>query len=739
MANAMLEDVEFKASSSRPDLIVCDMRDTTNNNDDINNRIDDDEEDEDEDNVQRTHLPESGTGGRPSILQGRLSSSSIASSSSPTRYLGRKKSVDFTLDPASSPFMTTAMQSSSSCPSPKRIRQTDPWTAKQVVDGMFSRREQRECVCCYNGWNTKRVLVLDRRFDTSVADRLLTVLAWEVCHSHFFFLTCALAISTCISQHERLEAIDKARDTFDHDIQSVHDDEMSTGADAVLAKHLTFLVYHHEQLLRQQKKGQGGDEELDRNRDISSSPEYLALLEIGKTCTVMECLYRASSEIVGASFRRMGEHVVSILVKLIDQETSRRFQGRLRQQESQTLADKNNNPSTADSGNSAKNDGRKDMSDEDKDQLVSTNSQQQMQQSNEHRNNSSLDYSECGQTKNDHFDEEAGHSMNFVGDVILKKSTKLLGHFARVGEATKTLAHFPGLLASFIRLITGMPYASLPWEARLSALWTLANLACNHENMQMMVCIPGLTDALVEIACRPLHPGDPLEHIMEVLRSRAIACRAVLNLSWAPENKILLAEHTALIDLLAELAVHRSAPLLRSRTVREIVTTTRRHAVGALRNLAAAPRRTKLALCDYKNGHILDVLTDAALNDPDTYVKERSYAAIHNLAIQDTAERFVNHPALVLALRSVLLSDAPAASDPSTMGGGATTVSYEETCKTHASATLLVLERTITPDMESYESLRDLLEAINPTPASSASDNNDNSSDEMDVVQAAAV
>jgi len=678
MANAMLEDVEFKASSFRPDLIVCDMRDTTNNNDDSNNRIDDDEEDEE--NGQRIHLPSNGTIGRPSILQARLSSSSFASSSSPTRYLGRKKSVDFTLDPTSSPLMTTAIQSSSSCPSPKRIRQTDPWTPKQVVD----------------------------------------------------------AISTCISQHERLEAIDKARDTFDHDIQSVHDDEMSTGADAVLAKHLTFLVYHHEQLLRQQKKRERGDEELNRNRDISSSPEFLALLEIGKTCTVMECLYRASSEIVGASFRRMGEHVVSILVKLIGQEISRRFQGRLRQQESQTIPDKNNNPSTADSCNSKKNDGLKDMSDEDEDQLVSKNSQQQLH-SNEHMNSRCLNYSECGQAKNDHFDEEACRSMNFVGDVILKKSTKLLGHFARVGEATKTLAHFPGLLASFIRLITGMPYASLPWEARLSALWTLANLACNHENMQMMVCIPGLTDAMVEIACRPLHPGDPLEHIMEVLRSRAIACRAVLNLSWAPENKILLAEHTALIELLAELAVHRSAPLLRSRTVREIVTTTRRHAVGALRNLAAAPRRTKLALCDYKNGHILDVLTDAALNDPDTYVKERSYAAIHNLAIQDTAERFVNHPALVLALRSVLLSDSPAASNPSTMGGGATTVSYEETCKTHASATLLVLERTITPDMEAYESLRDLLEAVNPTPASSASDNNDNSSDEMDVVQAAAV
>jgi len=337
----------------------------------------------------------------------------------------------------------------------------------------------------------------------------------------------------------------------------------------------------------------------------------------------------------------------------------------------------------------------------------------------------------------------------YDGDVILRKATKIVGHFARVGDNTMSLAHFPGLLGCLIRLVTLRPYECIPWEARLSALWTLANLACNTENMQMMVCTPGLIDALVEVACRPLHHGDDLETIIELLRSRSIASRAILNLSWSPENKILLAGQSSVVDLLAELCVHRNAPLMRSRTVRSILESTRRHAVSALRSLAAAPRRTKLALCGYKNGHLLDVLTDAALNDPDTAVKDSAYGAIHNLAVQDTAETIVKHPALVLALRSVLSIPGSISGDRDRGGGGGDS----DTAKTHASGTLIVLERSITPEMkDSYEILRDLLDAVNPAPAAetssaSSSDDDDAKSgsnfdtndSEMEIVNATAV
>jgi hypothetical protein len=452
--------------------------------------------------------------------------------------------------------------------------------------------------------------------------------------------------------------------------------------DSAFCKHLTFLVYHSERL----KRLIGDDSAM--------------LPEISKACDALECLYRASSEVVNASFRRMGKEMVHLLINLIDQEISTRFSAVDTEKDACFTAN---------------------MEDEEEEEMFKETSEDQ-----------------ANTTSGDVVSTRV-IAATPEGDVLLRKATKILGHFARVGEATKTLAHFPGLLGCFIRLISVRPCDCIPWESRLSTLWTLANLACNNENMQMMVCTQGLVGALVDIACRPLHPGDSLEHIMEVLRSRSIASRAILNLSWCPENKIILSEHNALIDLLAELSVHRSFPLHKSRTVREIVTNTRRHAMGALRNLAAAPRRTKIRLCEYKGGHLLDVLTDAAIHDDDAAVKDRSFAAIHNLAIQDTAERIVNHPALVLALRNVLLADCSEVNNYTTNNS----YEYEEDLdtddgspKSHASATLLVLKRTITPDMDAYESLRDLLEAVNPT---NTSDDAGGEGGEEEAMETAAV
>jgi len=170
------------------------------------------------------------------------------------------------------------------------------------------------------------------------------------------------------------------------------------------------------------------------------------------------------------------------------------------------------------------------------------------------------------------------------------------------------------------------------------------------------------------------------------------------------------------------LVLRRNAPLNKSRTVRDIVATTRRHAVGAIRNIAAASRTSKVALCNYKNGHLLDVLTEAALNDPDQSTVDRAFAAINNLANHDTAVQIVSHPALVMALKDVLMSSN--AND-----------NEQGTPKSHASATLLVLERSIRPDMPEYENLKGLLEAMNPEDENSS----DDMDSEMDAVEPTAV
>jgi hypothetical protein len=446
------------------------------------------------------------------------------------------------------------------------------------------------------------------------------------------------AVNSSISQQERLDAIDKANDTFSHSKQAVHDDEIAAGADAALTKHLTFLLWLTKH---------GASTANVAAAAASETDEASLMTELSTTCEAFESVFQASSLSVGGSFRRMGNEILRLLVTIMEEEISRRLpvvghnfpkadeKAAITEKELQEAYEK---------GHAASAEGHEKWEKEDEDQNVAGADSDQDHAKYDTDDSEARSHPVHTKTKGEKRCRSITPPLYDLdpvigtpeGDLLLRKVSRILGHFARVGEATKPMAHFPGLLGCLVSLVTQRPYDSVPWEARLSCLWTIANLGCNPENMQMMVCFPGLIDSLIEVACRPLHPGDSLEKTMELLRSRSIASRGILNLSWAPENKVILSENASLIDLLAELTVHRHAPLSRSRTVVEILVTTRRYAVGALRNLAAATRRIKIGLCDYKNGHLLDILTDAALNDGDAVVKDRAFAAIHNLAIHDS-------------------------------------------------------------------------------------------------------
>jgi len=473
------------------------------------------------------------------------------------------------------------------------------------------------------------------------------------------------AVSTSIAPHERLEAIQKTKEALDHENQRGHDEEISSGLDSVLVKHLAFVLTSSK-----------------ASNDLDGSE--MTMTEISLALECLELLYRASSMIVGASFRRMGLTLLGLLNTIVSDEIQRRTK------------------------------------------RIKKPTQEEEKKEHHEESHTDEEQHDNSRPNTPPQDQQQGVQLFEVGtpegDIILKKATRIFGHFARVGEATKPMAYFPGFVQGLVRMVALQPYDNLPWEARLSALWCIANLACNGDNMEMMVQVPGLVSALIEVSHRPLHPGTSLEHTMEVLRARSIASRAILNLSWSPGNKQRMAANTDLLDLLTELVLRRNAPLSKSRTVRDIIATTRRHAVGAIRNIAAASRTSKVALCNYKTGHILDVLTEAALNDPDQSTVDRAFAAINNLANHDTAVQIVSHPALVMALKDVLMSSN---SNDNEQG----------TPKSHASATLLVLERSIRPDMPEYENLKGLLEAMNPE--------NDNSSDgiesEMDTVEPTAV
>jgi hypothetical protein len=476
-----------------------------------------------------------------------------------------------------------------------------------------------------------------------------------------------------VSYEDRREAICMATISFDHNMQSVHNEELEFGADSVLTKHLGFLLSRRE----------------IQPKETDSSLMH----EFSCACEVLEMVYRASSNSVSLSFERFGLELLATLIHLINQEISDRVQ---------------------------LNAGHAPLKSE---------------------------MSDCAADESEHQEEEVNKAADATGesrsvtppppaissppiisdeprrrrdnDIMLRKATKVMGHFARVGAATQPMAYYPGLLSCLINVLMFQPYTDIPAEVRLNSLWILSNLACNSENMVMMACHPNLLSSLIAMAGRKIHSHDSVEVAVEVFRSQSIASRALVNLSWAPENRIPMSENTALMEVLTPLIVLRQSPFgKRGRTVRDMMLQTRRHSIGTLRNLAAAPRRYKIQLCQYNNGNLLNILTDAALNDPDGDVKERAFSTIQNLAIHDTAETMVQHPALILALKDALLSS-----------DGIDEENNKSPIREAASATLMVLERSITSDhMESYQTLRELLNSLNPSDDCPSDDGEDEGS-----------
>jgi hypothetical protein len=259
------------------------------------------------------------------------------------------------------------------------------------------------------------------------------------------------ALNSSMSMEERLGSIYKAISAFDHDDKDVHDLEIDAGADIALVKMLAFLEF---------KTG-------FRRPPIKANMEAITK-EISLTCQALEMVYRASSEAVERSFNKVGTDLMQIVVILIDEEVKRRIQ---------QFATANESPASAVSVPLQSTTGRADSPSELED-VVGQRSVTPPPYNN------------------------AWGVGDWDRDVMLRKASKILGHFARVGRVTYPIAHFPGFLGSIFNLINMRPYDAVPWEARLSCLWTIANLACNTDNMMMMICTPTLVNSLVNVGFR---------------------------------------------------------------------------------------------------------------------------------------------------------------------------------------------------------------------------------------------
>jgi len=161
-----------------------------------------------------------------------------------------------------------------------------------------------------------------------------------------------------------------------------------------------------------------------------------------------------------------------------------------------------------------------------------------------------------------------------------------------------------------------------------------------------------------------------IDQYIRLLRTRAVAVRAILNLSWCQENKVPFSENIDLVEDLLRVASHRKSPWGGSgRGVSGILLQSRRHACGTLRNLAAAPRKYKRRLCRMNSGRFLDTLADIAQNDHDAEVRDKIHATLFNLVSADTAKIFTEKRHVL----NVIISAATAPSSEEKEGSSSNT------------------------------------------------------------------
>lgn len=506
-----------------------------------------------------------------------------------------------------------------------------------------------------------------------------------------------LAIQFGVLEKDRKEAMYNACAAFDHGVQAAHDDEIRVGADTAIFKHLTFLLYkrhmvdlgstHVEHFM--EKKHNDKQEEKDKESEIrrklsdDGDPNYDAITEeITSTLEGLEMVLRCSANCVSVSYHRLGKEALPIILSLLQEQLGQKLQC------SEKAFSKSGDLGHMNSFQSA-----------------STASTSVSGVDRENKENMSLTNSSVSR---------------HCSDAILKTGTKIIGHFARVGQLTEELASMKHMLTTLQRIISAPKGSSVPIESQLNCLWIIANLACSADNMLKMANHPDLVDTIVEVASHPTQiDEEECQNVIEYLqmiRSRSIAVRAILNLSWAHENKIPLAEHSHLIEALLTTVSHRGSIWAGSgKGVSTILLQSRRHAAGALRNLAAAPRRYKRRLCRIRNGTFLEILADIAMVDPDRNVRDKIHATLYNLVSADTARLFIEKKAVL----DVIVNAATSLGENSGMSNDDCTSSHSM-----AVQTLRSLEKAIPEDEDDYDALRPVLSRFDSQIAMNKSQSN---------------
>lgn len=116
--------------------------------------------------------------------------------------------------------------------------------------------------------------------------------------------------------------IQEARHSFNHEDQSVHNEEIMNYVDKALTKHFTYLLYQYS--CATTSDTESAQKHFTVNPAISVDGSCILRLELALTCDALESIYRASSEVVGLSFHRLGPELLHLLISLVQQEIQHR-------------------------------------------------------------------------------------------------------------------------------------------------------------------------------------------------------------------------------------------------------------------------------------------------------------------------------------------------------------------------------------------------------------------------------
>jgi len=461
--------------------------------------------------------------------------------------------------------------------------------------------------------------------------------------AHELIRTAVEGINSSISKSDRLSAIGAACATFDHDYSSTHDDEVRLfNADSALLKHLTLLLYRKSRIESNNNTNNKSNSKesnsfisiIDDNDDDMSSLQE----EVGYTCSALEMVCRCNATTLSESFNKFGCDLLEVLVFIL-----------------------------------------KDFYRKDNDENGHENEEQEKQCE---RRDSVVSWDLVGtegqSQSNTALNKLVYHSYN--GDYAVNKATKILCHIARVGSAIEPLAkaHDHNIIqilkniVDTVRKDDGSNYQ----EARLNTLWIIANLACAPENMVYMASYNGLLDTLLKVVVRcgrcnatgslddeidndalaesfgynTNNSSSDTRYRTRCVAARGQAVRAFLNLSWAEENKLIFSSMTILLKSLIDLISPSSSESVpKSSTALSVLKSSKRHAAGTLRNIAAVQNnKQKLYLCTFDNNILIQSLLNALqAQEIDDSLRERIFATFYNLCCDETIHLFKEYPNLL--------------------------------------------------------------------------------------------